>query len=92
MIGMKDFIKRIANETGYTQKDIAAVLEAAESIMIDAVKNSDGVKIFKSLSVVPNIRKGYVGLNPITKESIIIPDKKVPKAKFSKAFKDVLNT
>ena len=91
MIKMKDFIKRISKETGYAQKDISAVLEAAESIMVDAVKNGDGVKIFKSLGIEPMIRKGHVGVNPSTREPIIIPDKRFPKAKFSQAFKDILN-
>lgn len=91
MLNTKDFIRAIAKETGYSQKDITAVLEAAESVMIDAVANGDGVKMFKSLKIVPVIKKGRTLLNLHTREQMVVPDKKAPKAEFSKAFKDVCN-
>lgn len=88
MLNVKEFVKEISKETGYSQKDITTVLETAESIMIDAVANKDGVKIFKSLSIVPVIKKERVAISPTTKESIVVPERKTPKAKFSQKFKE----
>ena len=91
MMNVKEFVREISKETEFSQKDISTVLEAAESIMIDAVVNNDGVKIFKSLSVVPTTRKERVAISPTTKESVVIPARKTPKAKFSQNFKNVCN-
>lgn len=90
-ISVKDFVREVANETGYSQKDISAVLESAESVMINGVSGGKTVKIFKSMSVVPSIRKAHEGYNINTNEMIMIPETINPKAKFSKAFKDLLN-
>jgi len=91
MLNSKDFIKKIAKETGYSQKDITAVLETAESIMISEVVNGDGVKIFKSLSVLPKVSPARRCNNPITKEPMMVPEKTKPIARFSQAFKDACN-
>lgn len=90
MMNVKEFIKEISKETGYQQKDITTVLDTAEEIMINAVAKGDGVKIFKSLSVVPAKRKERVAYNPITNEAIKVPAKTAPKAKFSQAFRDIV--
>lgn len=89
-ISTKDFVKKIANETGYTQKDIGAVLEAAESVMANTLKEGEGVKIFKTLSVVPMITPAHTVKLPTT-EVLDIPDRITPKAKFAQALKDFLN-
>lgn len=89
-ISTKDFVKKISKETGYTQKDINAVLEAAESVMISMLKDGDGVKIFKTLSIVPMITPAHTVKLPTT-EVIDIPDRITPKAKFSQSLKDFLN-
>lgn len=91
MLGIHDFVKAIAKETGYSQKDITAVLETAESVMIDAVANSDGVRMFKSLRIVPQKMKSRKINNLQTHEIMTIPERVVPKAVFSQAFKDVCN-
>lgn len=91
MMNVKEFVREISQQTGFSQKDISTVLEVAEGVMIDAVANKDGVKIFKSLSVVPTTRKERVAISPTTKESVVIPARTAPKAKFSQNFKNVCN-
>ena len=91
MTNIKEFVRKISKETGYSQKDISFVLEVAESIMIDEVAHGEGVKIFKSLSVVPKITPARNCINPKTMETMRVPEKKTPKAKFSEAFKDACN-
>ena len=90
-IGVKDFVRKISKDTGYTQKDITAVLETAEAVMIGAVKNGEGVKLFKTLTVYPTVRKTRMVLDPNdNKTPITIPEHIVPKAHFSKTLRDLI--
>ena len=90
-VGAKDFVRKISRETGYKQADIAAVMEAAESVMIESVKNGECVMLFKSLSVYPSVRKARRVLDPNdNKTPVEIPEHIAPKAHFSKPFRDVL--
>lgn len=90
-INVKGFVKEISKVTGYSQKDVNAVLEAAESVMITSLQNDKAVKIFKSLSVMPTIRSARKGINLSTNQPMDIPEKVFPKAKFSQNLKDILN-
>lgn len=91
MINVENFVREISKQTGYSQRDISAVLESAEIVMHETVKNGKDCKIFKSLTVMPTVRKATQGTNIATGKKIQIPEMISPKAKFSKAFKEYLN-
>lgn len=89
-VNVKEFVKNISKSTGYTQKDITAVLESAEAVMTSILNDGKGVKLFKSLSVVP-ITVGARKVKTPVGTIVDVPDRVIPKARFSQALKDFLN-
>lgn len=96
-----DFIKNIVEnvnekyvksyrgkEIPFTQSDVKAVLDSVNTVVCDAVANEDEVMVIPGVTLTSYIREARMGRNPRTGESIEIPEKRVPKAKFGKAFKD----
>lgn len=80
----------VAAKTGLAKKDA----DAAVSAVLDAVKEAlaDGDKVslvgFGTFSV--KTRAARTGLNPQTKETIEIPESKVPAFKAGSALKDAV--
>lgn len=80
----------VAEKTGLSKKDS----EAAVSAVLDSVKEAlaDGDKVsligFGTFSV--KVRAARTGLNPRTKETIEIPEAKVPAFKAGAALKDAV--
>jgi DNA-binding protein HU-beta len=91
MINCDKFAKGIAEYTGYSQKNIKEVLEAAEMVMIDNIKKGEDVKVFKSVTISTSKIPARSGINPFTKEKMEIPEGLKLRAKFSKKFKDLIN-
>ena len=90
MINYKDFIKQISKVTGYSQKNIQEVLDNAESVLIENLKNDEETKILKTVSIVPTIKNEKEGRNPFTGEKMTIPARRSIKAKFSKTLKEIV--
>lgn len=90
MINYKDFIKQISKATGYSQKNIQEVLDNAESVLIENIKNDEEVKILKTISIVPTQKGEKEARNPFTGETIVVPAKRTIKAKISKNLKEIV--
>lgn len=86
-----EFVKAIATETGYTQKDVKAVLEAAQKVAYAAMAKNEEVAIFEGLKLVGQHKDATTARNPMTGAEIQVPAKNVPKAKWGKAAKDAVN-
>jgi DNA-binding protein HU-beta len=86
-----ELIKAIATETGYTQKDTGAVIEAFASIVMETISSGEEVNIagFGKFSV--SERAEREGRNPATGETITIAASKSPKFKAATAFKSAVN-
>ena len=86
-----EMIKAIAGKTGFTQKDVAAVVDAMVDAVVETVASGEDVKIagFGTFSVTE--RAARTGRNPQTGETIQIAASKSPKFKVAKAFKDAVN-
>lgn len=69
----KDFIRLVSKESGYTQKDIAGVLDSIRTVLIDAAKRQNTVKVFNGLTMEGKQIDARAGRNPQTGESITIP-------------------
>ena len=87
-----EYVKAIATKTGYTQKDVKAVIEAAQEVAYDAMSTEDEVKVFDGLTLVGVRKPACVKRNPLTGVDVNVPEKVVPKAKWGKAAKDTVNT
>lgn len=86
-----EFVKAVATATGYTQKDVKAVFEAAQEVVYGAMAKEEEVKIFDGLSLEGIRKPACVKRNPLTGQDVNVPAKTVPKAKWGKFAKDVVN-
>lgn len=89
-INNANFVKLISKETGYAQKDIKAVLEAASDVALDIIKKDDAVIVFPGVTLtatyVPETKKR----NPRTGDAVIVAPHHKPKAKFGTKYKEAL--
>ena len=86
-----EFVKAVATATGYTQKDVKAVLEAAQTVAYDAMAKKEEVAIFDGLKLIGVHKDATTARNPMNGEIVDVPAKTVPKAKWGKAAKDAVN-
>jgi len=86
----KEIVLKIAEETGIKQIDVKKVVQRTLDTIVDALTKGETVElrnfgIFKVKS-----RKGRVGRNPRTGESVNIPDKKVVSFKSGLVMKETV--
>ena len=76
-----ELINAIAKKANLTKADAKAALDATLAAISDAVANNDKVALigFGTFAVVE--KGARTGINPATKEKIVIPAKKVVKFK-----------
>ena len=91
MINQNEYVKLIATATGYTQKDVKAVLDAAQIVAYEAMAKEEEVKVFNGLTLGGVAKPACVKRNPKTGEDVQVPAKVAPKAKFGKFAKDSVN-
>ena len=73
----KDIIMKIAEETKLKQIDVKEVVQRTFDIIIESLKTGDKVELRNFGIFKVKTRKGRVGRNPRTGDSVSIPDKKV---------------
>ncbi|MGN1329261.1 MAG: HU family DNA-binding protein [Eubacterium sp.] len=80
----------VAAKTGLSKKDSEAAVSAVLDSVKDALAEGDKVSLigFGTFSV--KVRAARTGLNPRTKETIEIPEAKVPAFKAGSALKDAV--
>ena len=80
----------VAKNTGLKKKDAEAAVNAVFDSVKDALAEGDKVSLigFGTFSV--KTRAARTGLNPRTKETIEIPESKVPAFKAGSALKDAV--
>lgn len=83
-----DYITELANETGFTKKAVEEFLRAQNAVVAANIA-TDEIPLIDGLKLTFAEKKARVCRNPRTKESIEVPAKVVPKAKFGKTIKDI---
>lgn len=85
-----ELIKAIADRSGLTQVQAGLALDAFCATVIDEMSKEGDVSLtgFGSFTVAERAER--MGVNPKTKEPMIIPATKVVKFKAGKALKDVV--
>jgi len=73
----KDIIMKIAEETELKQIEVKEVVQRTFDIIIESLRNDDKVELRNFGIFRVKTRKGRVGRNPRTGDSVSIPDKKV---------------
>lgn len=86
----KDIIKKVAENTGMTQKDVTVIVDTFVDTVMDSIKDGKvSISGFGTFEVVE--RAARMGRNPQTGNEIEIPASKAPKFKPAKAFKELVN-
>ena len=86
-----EFIKGIATATGFTQKDVKVVLEAAQTVAYEAMAKEEEVTIFDGLKLMGVHKDATTARNPLDGSVVQVKEKTVPKAKFGVAAKRIVN-
>lgn len=73
----KDIVIKIAEETGLKQVDVKQVVQRTFDIIVDNLSSGRKVELRNFGIFKVKTRKGRMGRNPRTGESVSIPDKKV---------------
>jgi DNA-binding protein HU-beta len=86
----KKLVEVLSEETAFSRRDIAKVLDAFLRILIRVLRKGSKIQWsgFGSFSVVR--RAARRGINPATKESISLPEIFVPKFKAGKLLKETI--
>jgi DNA-binding protein HU-beta len=86
-----DLVNVVANETGFTKKDVDATVNAALSAITAALKEGDKVQLIGFGTFEVKATAEREGRNPKTGEAIKIAASKKPAFAAAKALKDEVN-
>lgn len=86
-----EFIKEIAEETGWTQKDTGIFLDAYHNVVTRNLKKNEKIQIVGYGTFELKTKPAGERINPQTKEKVKVPACKVPVFKFGKAYKNLFN-
>ena len=87
----QELIKKIAADTGVSQKQANEVLDSAIQNIMDAVAAGDKVQFTGFGTFEARKRGARTGVNPRTKEKVEIPASIAPTFKPGKVFKSAVN-
>lgn len=91
MITRNDYVRMVAIETGFTQKDVKTILDAAQNVAYKAMAEQEEVKVFDGLTLSGVYKEATTARSPMDGSTVEVPAKTVPKAKFGVAAKRVVN-
>lgn len=86
-----ELVASVAETTGVSKKDAAAVIDATFDKIATAMAEGDKVQIIGFGTFETRERAAREGINPLTKEKIQVEACKVPAFKPGKALKDTVN-
>lgn len=86
-----DFVKKLAEKTGFTQRDTEKFFNAHNQTIMETLSDGDKVQVVGFGSYEVHDRKEREGRDPRTGEPVHIPAKKVPVFKPGKLFKDAVD-
>ena len=86
-----EFIRKFADKQGVTIKEAENAFAAFVETLTDCLKSGEYVHISGFATFDLKEKSARDGVNPKTKERIVIDACKSPVAKFSKAYKDLFN-
>lgn len=90
MANRAELVERVANETGFTKKDVAITIDALFDSIQAALAKGEKVQIIGFGNFEVRERAARKGRNPQTGKEITIAASKVPGFKAGKALKDAV--
>lgn len=86
-----ELINLIAEKGEYSKKDAEKALASVIGSITDVLTNGDKISLVGFGTFEVRDRAAKTAINPLTKEKIDVPAKKVPAFKAGKALKDAVN-
>lgn len=86
-----EFVKAVSAQTEMTQKDVKTVLDAAATVAYAEMANEGEVTVFEGLKLEGVKKEAHVARNPLTGDSVDVPEKVMPKAHFTPSAKRIVN-
>lgn len=86
-----ELVKAIAENTGWTQKDVNTFMDAYHDAVTEELKKGGKVQLVGYGTYELKVRAAGERINPQTKEKVKVPACKVPVLKFGKAYKNLFN-
>ena len=86
-----ELVAAMAKETNLSKKDVEDVLKSFVDVVSKELKNGGKIQLVGFGTFEVSERAAREGRNPQTGESIAVPAKYIPKAKFSSTFKREIN-
>lgn len=86
-----ELVANVADKAGMTKKDAEKALNAVVESVKEAVAKKEKVQIIGFGTFEAKVRNARKGLNPKTREEILIPEATAPVFKAGKDFKELVN-
>ncbi len=83
-----ELVSSLSEETTFSKRDILRVLDALVRIMVRELKKGNRLQWSGLGTFSVSLRPARLGINPITKERINLPETRVPKFKAGKQLKE----
>ncbi len=87
-----DLVRVVSAETGIIRKDVALAIDAFLEAVKDSMKEGEHIEIRGFGTYKLKVRKARIGRNPKTERKVDVPARVVPTFKFSRAFKDEIDS
>lgn len=91
MLKKNDLVERYAQDMEVTKKDATLAVEKVIDLIKTGVVEDGGVDIYGFMKIEKVHKEAGTARSPKTGETVEVPAKDVPKAKFSTAFKREVN-
>lgn len=90
MITKKDFMKALAQATGFTVKDVTTVMDEASKVICGFAKDHETIKAMNGFTFEGKTVAARTGRNPQTGETVEIPEKTKIVCRFGKSVKEAI--
>ncbi len=95
MVTKHDFVKRVseASSGALSQREVSVCMDYMNDVIVEIMKAQDSVKFGSIVTLSGEFKPAHTARNPLggAGATVEVPDKIVPKAKFSKTVKEALN-
>lgn len=85
-----ELVRELSKRLGFSQKDTEKFVDEFQSVVTDELCQGGNVRLIGFASFETRYREQREGVNPQTKEKMIIEGKNVPLVKIGKALKDAV--
>ncbi len=86
-----EFVNKYAEKFGVSKKAAGEAFDNVFEVVVEALKEGEDVSVPALGTFKHKVTKERKGINPRTKEEVVIPSKKTVAFKAGKALKDSLN-